>query len=311
VSWYEYGDDPALGVRRRHPENSNYGLVNKYDQPYEKLVNAFAGVNKDVDTARITPVVPKDPSVRGNLYKEFNRRSSQCKSVAIKQDKESFSVSNGSVTVYKTKKDKSIFLRYRNKTFSRICYTLRTANVTPREWSFLKGVDRFTITRLANGVEISCVHDGKCNYGPFRMYTRIFVPEKGNHVIAEITGIRNTGKKALTLKGLYIQPSPVNAFAPREPEVNYTLGYSLHRTADAFTNKSYDYIGAASSYGKFHANFYCLEKEGFKADMFAYVRGSIAPGATWKPATPAYVFIIAGNGAFMKHAQKLIDADLK
>ena len=137
------------------------------------------------------------------------------------------------------------------------------------------------------------------------------MPEKGNYVIAEITGIRNTGKRPLTLNGLYVQPSPVRAFGAVAPMDNYTLGYNLHRKIDAHVNRAYEYVGAACSLGKFHANFYMHDKDGLKADMFAQVSGKIAPGATWKPAVPAYVFVIAGEGAFMKHAQKLIDADLK
>ena len=311
VSWYEYGDDPALGVRRRHPENSNYGLVNKFDQPYEKLVNAFTEINKDVDTARVTPLVSRDPAKKGKLYKQFDERGSQCKSVTVKQDKESFSVNNGSITIYKTNKEKSVFLRYNGKTFSRIGYTLRTANITPREWTYITGIDTFKIIRLARGVEISFTSVAKCNFGPFKVYSRIFVPEKGNYVIADVTGIKNLGNKTLTLNGFYIQPSPVKTFVPIMPETSYTIGYNLHRQADAFVNRKYDYIGAASSLGKFHANFYWLEKEGFKPDMFTLLNGKIAPNVTWKPKTPLYAFIIAGRGAFMKHAQQLIDADLK
>ena len=47
-------------------------MVNKFDQPYEKLVNAFTEINKDVDTARVTPLVSRDPAKKGKLYKQFD-----------------------------------------------------------------------------------------------------------------------------------------------------------------------------------------------------------------------------------------------
>ena len=311
VSWYEYGDDPALGVRRRHPENSNYGLVNKLDQPYEKLVNTFRSINRDVDAARTSLLKPRDPAKKGALYREFERRKPECSSVRIKQDKNSFSVNNGEVTIYKTAKEDSIFIRYKERTFSRIMTTIRSANVTPREWTPILKIKSFKIVRLGNGVEISLAGAGKSKFAQVKMYYRIFVPAKGSYVITDITGIKNESRKPLKISGLYIQPIPVKSFVPLMPEISYTIGYNLHRQVDAWVTSKYDYIGCANTLGRFHVNFYKHDSEGLKSDAYAPVCGTADPNVTWKPETPAYAFIIAGRGAYRKHAQKIIDADMK
>ena len=229
----------------------------------------------------------------------------------IKQDKNSFSVNNGEVTIYKTAKEDSIFIRYKERTFSRIMTTIRSANVTPREWTPISKIKSFKIVRLENGVEISLAGTGKSKFAQVKMYYRIFVPAKGNYVITDITGIKNESRKPLKISGLYIQPIPVKSFVPLMPEISYTIGYNLHRQVDAWVTSKYDYIGCANTFGRFHVNFYKHDSEGLKSDAYAPVCGSADPNVTWKPETPAYAFIIAGRGAYRKHAQKIIDADMK
>ena len=101
ISWYEYSDDPALGVRRRHPENNNYGLVDKFNRPYEKLVGMFTKVNSDIDAARTTELAGRDFSKSGNLYRAFSSTAGKTPLIKITQDQENggFSVTNGEITI--------------------------------------------------------------------------------------------------------------------------------------------------------------------------------------------------------------------
>ncbi len=65
--WFEHADEPAEG--RFDGENSNYGLVNINDQPWEVLVKRMTQVNADVENlhaqsaVHIPPVPPGHPRV--------------------------------------------------------------------------------------------------------------------------------------------------------------------------------------------------------------------------------------------------------
>jgi hypothetical protein len=45
--WFEYGDEPAQG--RFDGENSNYGLVNIKDEPWQVLVDRMTEVNERIE----------------------------------------------------------------------------------------------------------------------------------------------------------------------------------------------------------------------------------------------------------------------
>ncbi len=46
--YFMYADEPALGISSGFPEDSNYGLVNENDKPYELLTAMFAKLNPQV-----------------------------------------------------------------------------------------------------------------------------------------------------------------------------------------------------------------------------------------------------------------------
>jgi hypothetical protein len=57
-SFFMYADEPALGVSKSFPENSNYGLVSEMDRPYVPLVHAATEVNATVSTIHANPPAP-------------------------------------------------------------------------------------------------------------------------------------------------------------------------------------------------------------------------------------------------------------
>lgn len=47
-SWFMYIDEPAQGISKSFPEDSNYGLIDVNDQPYPELTKAVAALNPQV-----------------------------------------------------------------------------------------------------------------------------------------------------------------------------------------------------------------------------------------------------------------------
>lgn len=48
--YFMWVDEPALGISRKFPENSNYGLVNESGEPYDELVSMFSGLNRETES---------------------------------------------------------------------------------------------------------------------------------------------------------------------------------------------------------------------------------------------------------------------
>lgn len=57
-SFFMYADEPALGISKSFPENSNYGLVSETDRPYLPLVRAATEVNPAVYAIHEHPPLP-------------------------------------------------------------------------------------------------------------------------------------------------------------------------------------------------------------------------------------------------------------
>ena len=50
--YFMWVDEPALGISKEFPEDSNYGLVNEDGRPYELLTKMFTQVHRDSSRLR-------------------------------------------------------------------------------------------------------------------------------------------------------------------------------------------------------------------------------------------------------------------
>ena len=56
--YFMWVDEPALGISRKFPENSNYGLVNESGEPYDELVSMFSGLNRETESIHAKGEMP-------------------------------------------------------------------------------------------------------------------------------------------------------------------------------------------------------------------------------------------------------------
>ena len=308
MSWYEFSDDPYLGVRRRHPENSNYGLVNKDDKPYEELVNTFKKINDNLDEARNYTHVPNVKVKEGAIYKEFSRKADKLNpKIRVKTTKNSFDVSNGRIRLCSTKSERIEVFYGRNKRG----YFRRMLNTTNeiRAWTGIRNVRDIKVTPLKGGVSIAFAGDAVSVNGKAEVKSRIFVPNEGKYAMFELVKIKNIGKTPLLLGGFYCQMWASFRHLPPDPSVskpNYT-GWSC----DAWVTHRAEYLGYATTLGKFGIAFMNHREDGYKADAALLMHDVLKPGESYAPATPAYIFIYTGDGAFKRHGEALVKKDLK
>ncbi len=62
--YFMWADEPALGISSSFPEDSNYGLVNEQDRPYETLVKAATEVNRQAATRHARSAVSGNLELR-------------------------------------------------------------------------------------------------------------------------------------------------------------------------------------------------------------------------------------------------------
>lgn len=60
-NYFMWVDEPALGISKNFPEDSNYGLVNEDDQPYKVLIAMFARLHREAGSIRRRPPPPPRP----------------------------------------------------------------------------------------------------------------------------------------------------------------------------------------------------------------------------------------------------------
>ncbi len=67
-NYFMWVDEPALGISTNFPEDSNYGLVNEDDQPYEMLTAMFTRLHREaVSIRRGPPPAPRPPPARSPI----------------------------------------------------------------------------------------------------------------------------------------------------------------------------------------------------------------------------------------------------
>ena len=305
-SWYEFGDDPFLGVRRRHPENSNYGLVNKDDVPYEKLVNTFKEINRDIDGSRQYNHVSAKRNPAGKLYQQFNKRSAGKSGVKSTFTETSFEAAGKNIK-FRTTVRGWMDLTVNGKYIAKMRGMLNTSNVR-RAWTMLRNPHGVKVNELANGVEVYLKGDAVSANGKGVVTMRFFIPAEGQYVTCELVNVKNTGKEPLVVGGFYFQMWPSFRALPPDPNVSAAHYTGWNKSAWECTRG--DYVGFANTTGKFRIAFMDHPEDGLKADAAFYIVQNVAPGAVYTPAEPAYIFLYAGNGAWRRAADKLIKADL-
>ena len=306
-SWYEFGDDPYLGVRRRHPENSNYGLLNKDDVPYEKLVNTFRKINEDIDSSRQYVHTPYQGDNAGKLYKEFEKRTPATTKMKCGNNETTFSVSGKNIRLRTTVRG-WMDITVGREVIGYFRLMNNTTNVR-RSWNMLRKLHSIKVNKLANGAEILVTGDDFTVNGKAQVTVRFFVPAEGKYIIGELVSIKNIGKEPLALGGFYFQMWA--SFNPLPPDPNVSAARYTGWNKGAWESVPGKYIGFVNTLGKFRLAFMDHPEDGYKADAAHYIVRDLAPGATFKPGEPAYVFFFAGQGAWRKAGDKLQNADLK
>jgi hypothetical protein len=164
------------------------------------------------------------------------------------------------------------------------------------------------VREVKNGKVLTVSGDINSANGKSEVTIKIFVPENGNYIIPALESIKNTGTLPLNVGGFYFQVKPLFDHLPPERPIN-RVHYSS-RTSSAWVNAKSDYLGVACSFGRFMISFFVHGEDGLKGDCLRRLQRVIPPGEVMRLEEPAYLFVYAGKGAYLKTAEKLIADDM-
>lgn len=308
-NWYEHSDDPKLGVRKAHPENSNYGLVNEKDEPYAELTAMFTRVHSELDAARRKGPEPRSLQKNGTLCAGFSSPLSAASPLKLTLGGGRFEASNGRFTLRYSGSGGRIDVLLDGKAYGAYQPLVRCIGPEGTVWEGAQRLEKLSGERRTGGVVLSFTAAGSCDAGKFAVDCRMLLPEKGEYAIADVTAVRNQGILPLRLRGIYFQEFP--AFVPVIGQRLPNVGYNIYNKSAAWRSGSGMFFGAAASLTRIHFNFYRDAAGVLHPDGFHPVEQQIAPGSAWKLPYPCYVFVFAGNGDPDAAARELIDRDLK
>ena len=108
--YFMWVDEPKLGISKKFPENSNYGLISEEYKIYTEVVNVFKEIQKEPAKYRREPLPPPKTKLvvgAGALYKKLKNKRLAMKaiqpdkafSVVVSEDHRCFRVSNGCITL--------------------------------------------------------------------------------------------------------------------------------------------------------------------------------------------------------------------
>ena len=304
--WYQYSDSPQLGIRKRFPENSNYGLLNKYGKPYYELVNAFKEVNADIDAAREYVHVPNKVKDFGKLYNNFNLRTPAAKNMQVRSTADSFKVGNGKISISSMPNGEIKYVLNRRR-IGRICCTLHT-NDKKHEFTRVSKFRDVKVSILKNGAEVSFTGDTTSPNGKTEVKVRFFVPAKGEYVIGEFIEAKNTGSTSIGAEGFYFKMFADFKFFPPYPDIKGTRSTSFD--AISYESENTQYFACARTFSRFGLAHFYRPELGTRIDAEHEFYTTLAPGESFKPAQPAYLFFHAGKGAHLKASNKLRQMDM-
>ena len=96
--YFMWVDEPALGISRRFPEDSNYGLVNERGEPYKEITRLFSRLNAEAESLHKRGDMPKARHVDAEARKKaamFPADAASSSGAAFSRDGDAYSLATG------------------------------------------------------------------------------------------------------------------------------------------------------------------------------------------------------------------------
>ena len=303
--YFMWVDEPALGISTPFPEDSNYGLINEDSVPYPQITEMFTALHKEVSAWRHKPA----PEIKAVTRKtpppplDVARKATAADAPAAQFTREgdTFRASNGRLTLTGRVGARAMIERIALDGEAQD-YGRYTAMIMARD---ADGKNRWTETHIVKAVEgrvengvvvIDITGEGAAAKERFEVTHRLILPPGSPWFIAEAVQVKNTGAVPVNLCSLYFRLN--NGFRNVPEKLPPNL-WGVPPSGCWLDTTDGRYLGAVAAQSSgILVNFWLNpEGGGQHPDVRMELEETpLAPGASFKPDTPAYVLCLAGRG---------------
>jgi len=298
--YFMWVDEPALGISKAFPENTNYGLINEKGDPYPEITSMFERLHGDAGKWRFAaPPQQREAKKTPVLAHDAIAAESKPSSTWTKSDGKSYRMGNsdglvleGSVGGGKLFDEVSIG----SARFGSLNVMMAFPVGDRIAWCRARRVESFE--DKGSGKALVTLY-GESDGFEYRAEVEVTVIPGQTKYVADIRRVVNAGKKPITLKLAFFCQDP----GPLEDAVAAEEIQSLWNAPARATWVAKDgrFHGAYSRSPLARNFWYWRDENGTHPDAFfepgpSDAGGSLelAPGAAWEPGGAAYIVGYAG-----------------
>lgn len=281
--YFMYVDEPALGISSTFPEDSNYGLISEKDVPYPAITAAAANLNPEApmlhNKGGFSPY-----RVTKTAIPEWMNEPTACRPL---EPQEKLRIVRG---------DMSLEFPVDSKVWRMCLGGKPLADLFPMIHQY-DGANSWTrpvcgkVTGIGENERYKVI-DAEF-YGPddhaYTVSMRYWIPKSAGWIASQCLQVRNTGKKAWDLKGVYHYVIPLPADADNIPLCDVPNYYkAAHAWVDRSAGRG---IGCwFAEDGNLKCNYW-KDNWGYHSDMREDMDVGLKSGEVFKPSPdPAYFF---------------------
>lgn len=303
--YFMWVDEPALGISRNFPEDSNYGLVNERGEPYKEITAMFSRLNREAETLHRRGEMPAPRRLDAKVRSEANLfQTALQRTPPVGRDAVSFSRDGDAYTL---STDAGLVLKGRvgaHYVFDEV----KVNGVECGPFTFMvfhgayQDIDRVDdVQWLENTRTLRVTGSGKSGEKAFRVLCEI-VPLEGHPWFGcNCVSVENTGKGEFSdLKFFFRQYAPWALDSVKKG--GYRAPQNVWKApASAVWIRSSDgaWCGAATYAPTVRHFVYWISGDGVSHPdaMFSPVGSTrLAAGATWRPEGAVWMIAAAGTG---------------
>jgi len=301
-NFFMWVDEPELGISSTFPENTNYGLVNVNDTPYELLTKAATKLNPQVYEHHLKRI-PKTEYKQTSEIPDVSIPLSGV--IACKIENNKFSIDNGKMLLKKNQDDSDMFDQI-------IVGDIDYGRFTPLIWQKIGDGNRWVRPNKMDKFELLSHSGNECilqitasfakteweDAKDFQVKYRFTIYPRVSWFKAQLISITNTDSTPYHIEGYFQYVlsnaedlSRIDAF-PTVP--NYYLRIGAWHDLDKET-----YYGVISIDDGYEIRFW-KDKDGQHADALHRIKETLEPGGIYDlPQPPIWLFTGKGEAPWL------------
>ena len=315
--YFMWVDEPALGISTPFPEDSNYGLINEDGAPYAQLTEMFTALQREAGAHRFQPapaaLAKAKAGPRPDAMTVARRAASGDAKAFFMREGDAFRAGNGRIEVSGQTGSGNMVRRVTldgaEKPFGQYNALIHTLDAGGQNrWTDAKTVKAIE-GRVADGLAVVEVTSATLvGQEGFEVTHRLIIPPGTAGFISELVSVKNVGALPLRLKGLYFRLYSEFTGVPQALPPNLWGMPAADCWLDEADGR---FFGAVASKASDIQIYFWLDGPGRGPHPDARLEVAetvIAPGATYAPPEPVFLFCVAGRGAseaWLKTAQDM------